>query len=164
MLPTESSASRISTMTLATLSILFELPTASAVTVAESTLSKNAVVVTMTASEVKEAKTRTGSIKLGATVAKEMILLAGVPESMTGKFAAVSVWAILCAKYEGDIRDYASKTPDGNNLTLKYSGVDLDGVRRVWAATEAADHAIPGGELIKMILDTINKLANAFLG
>lgn len=140
-----------------------QINTVKAVSVEESRLSKNSVVVRLTAQEVEKARKKTNATIYGADVARKMLRLAGVPESVSGKVAAVAVWAVLCRKYEGDIYRYAKKTPKGNNLTLKYSGVDLEGVRKVWAASGAADHVMPGGEVTKMIINTINRLLNAVL-
>lgn len=151
-------------ISLSFLTLAISLSNSKAVTVEESTLTRNSVVVILTAQEVEEAKKPSGATKLGIEVAWKMIRLAGVPESVSGKVAAVGVWAVLQRKYEYDIHSAAKKLPAGNNLTLKYSGVDLEGVRKVWAASGAADHVMPGSELTKLIIDTINKLINAILG
>lgn len=138
-------------------------PAAQAVSVEESSLSPGqAVVVQFTADEVTQARNRAHAASFGVQVANRMMRIAGIPESFSGKVAAVGVWTTLCGKYTDDIHREATRTPAGNNMTLRYR-VDLEGVRRVWAASGALDHVIPGGELVGLFVDILNRLLNAVL-
>ena len=135
-----------------------------AVQVYESPLSTNAVCIHLDANEVASAQgDRLAAQALGVEVASQMILLAGVPESISGKVAAIPVWETLCIKYGSDIRKYTKSVPEGNSLTLKYRGVDLKGVRWVWQASSLGDPLVPGSELNRAVLKSINTLLNTFL-
>ena len=135
-----------------------------ALDVYESTLSKNAICVSLNDSEVSFAKqSRKNSTILGRATATQVLSLAGVPESVTGKVASVAVWSVLCNKYSKAIYKYSKKTSDGSNLTLKFYGVNLEAVRKIWSASSLADHAMPGSELTKALISTLNEFINASL-
>ena len=133
---------------------------AAAVRVEESTLSEKKVNVILTSGEVEQGRTRSGANVLGLDVGTKMILLAGIPESVTGKVAAIGVWSILREKYATDINRECKKAPEGNTLTLSYR-VDIEGVRSVWEASKPADLAIPGSQLTNAVVSVINELINS---
>ena len=143
---------------------LFSWHSAFAVDVYESTLSKNAICVSLNDSEVSFAKqSRENSTVLGRETASQLLVLAGVPESVTGKVASIAVWSVLCNKYSKAIYKQSKKTSVGSNLTLKFYGVNLDAVRKIWSASSIADHAMPGGEVTKALVSTLNDFINASL-
>lgn len=145
------------------LTVICVVPNASAVDVQESTLSPGqAVVVQFTPDEVRRGREMTGASRLGVEVANGMLRLSGLPESVTGRVAAVGVWSVLCNKYAVDIYREANRVPDGNNLSLRYE-VDLEGVRRVWAASAVGDPLMPGSEGTGVIVDILNRLLTAIL-
>ena len=130
----------------------------------ESPLSTNAICVSLDEDEVSFAKqSLNNALELGRETATQVLLLAGVPESVTGKVASIAVWSVLCNKYSKNIYKYSKSTPEGSSLTLKYYGVNLEGVRRIWAASGLADHAMPGSELTKALISTLNEFINASL-
>jgi hypothetical protein len=130
---------------------------AKAVRVQESTISEDQVTVILSADEVERSRSSAGANIVGADVATKMLGLAGVPSSVTGKVASIAVWSILCEKYTLDIKRACAKAAEGSSLTLKYH-VNLDGVRDVWRASEAADLAAPGGPAVSLLNTSINML------
>ena len=135
---------------------------ADAVQVRESTLSQHAVIVVLTHQETSEVRNRENAKALGAQIATKMMKLAGIPESVTGKVAAVAVWGVLCEKYGSDTNKYAKTTPKGHQLTLKYR-INLDGIRHIWKASGYADNAMPGSGVVKTLISIVNELMNSVL-
>lgn len=134
-----------------------------AVEVYESQLSEKSVCVLLNAAEVDEARNSNElANSLGAKVAYEMIRLAGIPESITGKVASLPVWTVLCNKYSRDIARYSKGTASNSTLMLKYR-VDLDGVRAIWEVSGYADDLMPGSKSTKAVVDIVNRLINASL-
>ena len=128
-----------------------------------STLSKNAVCVHLSGADVATAKSsKTKAGELAAQTATKMINLAGIPSSLTAKAATLPVWSALCGKYTYDIYEATKQAPPGSNVTLQY-GVDIAGVKRVWAASAAADLAVPGTPAYKAALAVLNAFDNALL-
>ena len=134
-----------------------------AVEVAESSLSRDAVVVELTGAEGALAtESRSECARLGAETARKMIALAGVPESFSGKVASLGVWTTLTAKYAQDIRSAARQAPQGYMIALKYR-VNIEGVRRVWHSSGAADHVLPGSDLTRVFVTIVNEFINGVL-
>jgi len=129
-----------------------------------SELTENSVLVQLSADEVQTARgSEREAQRMGTQVAWKIIRLAGIPESITGKVAGIATWAVLCKKYGKDLYKYAKQTPDGNNLTLKYRGVNIEGVKKIWKLSETGDYILPGSEATKQIADVVNRLSNMYL-
>lgn len=150
---------------LLTISFLFVIPyQAKAIEVYESPLSKNAICISLNQNEVEYAKVSKGNAQeLAIEASKQLLYLAGVPESVTGKVASVYVWAGLTIKYRNAIYSYSKSVPEGNSLTLKFFDVDLEAVKRIWNVSSLGDNIIPGGELEKALIKTINTFSNAVM-
>ncbi len=130
----------------------------SALDVYESTLSKNKVLIRVSDSEAqKVSRDQRYATALGIEAAKQMLLLSGIPESITGKVAAAGTAQGLSSKYASDIYSHARKYKQG--FALQYQ-VDLPGVRTLWKASGQGDPFIPGTPAAKAILDIVNRLAN----
>lgn len=129
----------------------------------ESRFSKNTVNIELSAEQVMSVKSNAFNAELLASnIAWDMIKLSRIPESITGKVAGIGVFKVLKDKYKGDLILLCNNTEDDKNLTLSYK-VNLEGVRRVWAASGVADHATPGSEVTKAIADVINRMINSVL-
>lgn len=143
---------------------LMVISPAYAVRVYESTLTEDAICVQFTEQEVLSVQSDASNAQfLGRRTAEELIKLAGIPESITGKVAAFTAWVPMCEKYRLDIIRATNRTPRGNPLTLKYRGVNLEGVRALWEASAVGDFILPGGELTKQAADAANRIINLFL-
>jgi len=137
---------------------------AQAIDVYESPLSKNAICISLDQNEVAYAKvSKDNAQELAIEASKQLLYLAGVPESVTGKVASVYVWVGLTIKYRNAIYSYSKSVPEGNSLTLKFFDVDLEAVKRIWNVSSLGDNIIPGGELEKALIKTINTFSNAVL-
>ena len=147
------------------ISFWFVIPyRAQAIEVYESPLSKNAICISLDQNEVAYAKvSKDNAQELAIEASKQLLYLAGVPESVTGKVASVYVWVGLTIKYTNAIYKHSKKVPDGHSLTLKFLDVDLDAVKRIWNVSSLGDNIIPGGELEKALIKTINTFSNAVL-
>jgi hypothetical protein len=144
--------------------LLASFSTSTAIRVYESTVSDNAVNVYLSSEEVAHAKaSKKYCRRAGREVGEQMLGLAGIPESITGKIAAMIACESLCLKYRHDIRKVARDIPEGNSVTLKYY-VNLEGVRDLWRLSdEVGDDLMPIGKATKTILDVANQLTNARL-
>ena len=144
--------------------LLVSFSTSEAIEVYESTLSKNAVNVHLSSSEVTNAKaSKKYCGRAGREVGEQMLGLAGIPESITGKVSAMTVCESLCLKYRHDIRKAVRNVPKGNSVTLKYY-VNLEGVRTLWRLSdEVGDDLMLIGGATKTILGVANELTNARL-
>ena len=143
---------------------LMAITPAYAVRVYESTLTEDAICVQLTEQEVLSVQNDARNAQyLGRRTAEELIKLAGIPESITGKVAAFTAWVPMCEKYRLDIIRVAKRIPRGNPLTLKYRGVNLEGVRALWEASAVGDFILPGGEVTKQAADAANRIINLFL-
>lgn len=145
-------------------SVLMLVSPVYAVRVYESQLTENAICVQLSEQEVLSVQNDADSAQyLGRRTAEELIKLAGIPESITGKVAAFTAWVPMCEKYRLDIIRAAKKTPRGNPLTLKYRDVNLEGVRALWEASAVGDYILPGGELTNTAADAVNKIINLYV-
>lgn len=130
----------------------------------ESTLTRNAICVQFTEQEVLSVQKDASNAQfLGRRTAEELIKLAGIPESITGKVAAFTAWVPMCEKYRLDIIRAVKGIPRGNPLTLKYRDVNLEGVRALWEASAVGDFILPGGELTKQAADAANRIINIYM-
>jgi hypothetical protein len=123
-----------------------------------SKLSSNKVMVRVSDEEALMVK-RDLSVanQLGREVTGKMLLLVGVPESVTGKVAAATVAAVLWGRYSNDIRDTVKEY--GQGFTLGYY-VEIEKLRALWSASAVGDPLMPGTEASKALIDIINELAN----
>ena len=142
--------------------LLASISTSEAIEVYESTLSKNAVNVHLSSEEVANAKaSKKYSGRAGREVGEQMLGLAGIPESITGKVAAMVVCETLCLKYKHDIQRAVKDVPKGNSVTLKYY-VNLEGVRDLWRLSdEVGDDLMPVGSCTKTVLKVANDLVSS---
>ena len=129
-----------------------------------STLTKDAICVRLTEQDILSVQNDASTAQyLGREIAYDLIEEAGIPESITGKVAAFVAWVPLCEKYTLDIKRVAKEIPRGSPVTLKYSGVNLNGVRKLWRASAVGDYILPGGQLTKQAADAINRIINIYL-
>ena len=128
----------------------------------ESTLSERAVLVNLSPEKVASAVASEESCQqIGRSVAEKMLGLAGIPESITGKVAAMLVCETLCLKYKHDIQKAVKDVPKGNSVTLKYY-VNLEGVRDLWRfSDEVGDDLMPVGSCTKTVLKVANELVSS---
>ena len=130
----------------------------------ESTLSERAVLVNLSPEKVAMAVASEVSCQqIGHSVAEKMLGLAGIPESITGKVAAMLVCETLCLKYKHDIQKAVKDITKGNSVTLKYY-VNLEGVRDLWRLSdEVGDDLMPLDPYTKTVLKIANELVNTRL-
>jgi len=142
--------------------LLASFSTSEAIKVYESTLSRNAVNVYLSSEEVANAKaSKKYCGRAGREVGEQMLGLAGIPESITGKVAAMIVCESLCLKYRHDVRKAVRNIPKGNSVTLKYY-VNLEGVRDLWRfSDEVGDDLMPLGSCTKTVLKVANELVSS---
>jgi hypothetical protein len=135
-----------------------------AVEVQQSTSSRNAVVILLASDETDQARRGFGSsLPLGREAAIQVLGLAGVPESISGKVAYLPVLIILAEKYARDMHRYATRTGAGSSFMLKYYGVNIDGLRQVWLASGVADELLPGGPVGSAVVEAVNEMANILI-
>lgn len=142
--------------------LLASFSTSTAIRVYESTVSDNAVNVYLSSEEVAHVKASKYFCRhAGREVGEKMLGLAGIPESITGKVAAMVVCETLCLKYQHDIKKVVRKVPRGNSVTLKYS-VNLEGVRDLWRfSDEVGDDLMPVGPCTQAVLKIANEFVNS---
>lgn len=136
--------------------------TAYSVDAYESPLSENAVCINFSPDEVAYAKAdRHNANALGVEAARQVLLLAGMPESISGKVASLPAAVTLSVRYGKDLWRVSKGAKPNSYLTLKYYNVNIEGLRRLWELSGIADEFIPSSGPGKEILNAINKLANA---
>lgn len=156
---------KIAALGLFTLVLITAVTPVLAVRVEESQLTEDAITVILTEREVLilQESTDRDAYRLGEQVAFKLIDLAGIPESITGKVAAFTAWVPMVEKYTRDMKQAVKDVPRGNSLTLKYQGVNLEAVRRLWNVSAAGDYIMPGGELTRKAAGTANDILNIYL-
>lgn len=140
--------------------LLFISPNARALDVQVSTFSENGIVIVLTSGEVQQAL-RGKSRQLGREAAARLMRLVGMPQSVTGKVANLGVWPILVDKYSRDIATLARSVDRGQSLSLKYYGVDIQGLRKLWKVSAIGDMFLPGSEEGRLLIEAVNTATNA---
>lgn len=152
------------TLTIILLATVLVAKSTFAIAVYESQLSSNAVNVQISDEEARAVVDNPAYARsLAVDVTREMLLLAGIPSSITGKVAAAGVAQVLISKYNSDILLLSNRHKQ--NFTMKYN-VNLEGVRSAWDSdllNKYGDELMPGGPVLKAALSIINMLVNASL-